>query len=155
MNNFKFGAASEAQMVGVSPRLIQVVRLALAHSTQDFGVHDGLRNDDEQAALVRSGASQTMNSKHRRQADGFGHAVDLVPYVNGKLRWEWGPIYPIAEAMRKAGRELRVPLTWGGAWDLDFIHDNLPPEGMVNGYVQRRRKQGRKAFIDGPHFELR
>ena len=25
-----------------------------------------------------------MNSMHRPQADGFGHAVDLVPFINGK-----------------------------------------------------------------------
>jgi peptidoglycan L-alanyl-D-glutamate endopeptidase CwlK len=48
------------------------------------GVHDGLRTAEEQKALVASGASQTMNSMHRRQADGSGHAVELVPFINAK-----------------------------------------------------------------------
>ncbi len=155
MSDFKFGPASEAKLVGVNPALISVVRMAIDLTPQDFGVHDGLRTIAQQRALVNSGASQTMDSKHLPGPDGLGRAVDLVPYVGGQLRWEWGPIYPIAEAMRRASVMCGVTLTWGGCWDIDFTHSTGPVEKLVEAYVQRRKQQGRKAFIDGPHYELR
>ena len=96
---------------------------------------------------------------HIKQAvDGFGHAMDLVPYINGKLRWEWPPIYVIAEAVHQAATELGVNLVWGGVWDRTF--NSLPAkrdgiEDAVNDYVQRRHAAGhKKVFIDGPHFQL-
>lgn len=146
---FKFGTRSEKELAGVKPQLVAAVRRALVLSPVDFSVHDGLRTLEEQKKLLASGASTTLNSKHLS-----GDAVDLVPYVGGKLRWEWPLIYPIAEAMRKASQELGVPLRWGGAWDQDFTFTDDSPEDLVNDYVARRRKRGLRAFIDGPHFEL-
>jgi peptidoglycan L-alanyl-D-glutamate endopeptidase CwlK len=116
---------------------------------QDFAVHDGIRTMAEQQKLVASGASTTLNSRHLT-----GHAVDLVPVVNGKLRWEWDPIYTMADAVRIAAREKGVPLRWGGAWDVDFTASTQSPEDLVEDYVARRRAAGLRAFIDGPHFEL-
>lgn len=71
-----------------------------------------------------------------------------------KLRWEWPPIYVIADAVRVAARESGTPLRWGGAWDVDFTASSASPEDLVAEYVARRKKQGLRAFIDGPHFEL-
>lgn len=156
MSDFKFGPASAAQLIGVNPKLVSVVHMALSLSPQDFGVHDGLRTLAEQKALVASGASQTLDSKHLPGPNGLGRAVDLVPYVNGKLRWEWGPIYPIAAAMRRAAIICGVSITWGGCWDINFNEsEGTSVEKLVEQYVQRRKQQGRKAFIDGPHYELR
>lgn len=56
--------------------------------------------------------------------------------------------------MRQAAREQGTTLRWGGAWDVDFSASQEPPEDLVAAYVQRRRRQGLRAFIDGPHFEL-
>lgn len=120
-------------------------------------VHDGLRTTEEQRALVASGASQTMNSMHRPQADGFGHAVDLVPFINGKMRWEWPATYPIAAAVWQASRELGVSIRWGGAWiNMADIKTGTPGamKAAVDAYGAARRKLGRAAFTDGPHFEL-
>ena len=94
MSNFTLGANSLKELNGVHPDLVAVVRRALELSAQDFAVHDGIRTPAEQKQLVASGASQTLDSRHLT-----GHAVDLVPYINGKLRWEWPPIYIIAEAI--------------------------------------------------------
>ncbi len=104
---------------------------------------------EEQERLVARGASKTMESLHLK-----GHAVDLVPYINGKLRWEWPPIYNIAEAVRTAAKERGTPIRWGGAWDVDFTNSEISTEDMVAGYVCRRQCAGKSAFIDGPHFEL-
>jgi peptidoglycan LD-endopeptidase CwlK len=149
MPAFTFGAASLKELKGVHPDLVAVVKRAIAISSQDFAVHDGMRSVAEQQKLVSSGASQTMDSRHIS-----GHAVDLVPYVNGKLRWEWPPIHVIADAMRVAAHERGTPLRWGGAWDVDFTASTESPEDLMAAYVARRRKMGLRAFTDGPHFEL-
>ena len=146
---YYFGKKSLKELKGVKPQLQDVVNRALAISIQDFAVHDGLRTLDEQRELVQAGASKTLASKHLT-----GDAVDLVPYVNGKLRWEWEPIYAMAHAVQLAARELGVKLRWGGAWDVDFTHSDQTPSVMVAHYVERRRSMGKRAFIDGPHFEL-
>lgn len=154
---YVLGAKSRAELKGVHPDLIRVVERAIQITTQDFSVHDGLRTAEEQKRLVASGASQTMNSKHRQQADGYGHAVDLVPFINGKMRWEWPAIYPIAAAVWQAAHELKVDVRWGGAWiDLDQIKTGTPGamKAAVEAYGAARRKAGKSAFTDGPHFEL-
>lgn len=148
---------SLAELRGVHPDLARVVYRAIHITTQDFAVHDGLRTLEEQKRYVAAGASQTLNSMHRVQPDGHGHAVDLVPFINGKLRWEWPAIYPIAAAMWQASKELGVALRWGGAWiDMRDIKSGTPGamKAAVDAYGAARRKAGRKAFTDGPHFEL-
>lgn len=149
MSQFTLGHSSLKELNGVYLDLVAVVNRAIQLSAQDFAVHDGIRTVAEQQKLVAAGASQTMDSRHIT-----GHAVDLVPYINGKLRWEWPPIYVIADAVRVAARELKIPIRWGGAWDVDFTSSTDSPEDLVSSYVARRKKQGQRAFIDGPHFEL-
>lgn len=154
---YRFGAQSRAELRGVHPDLVRVVERAIEITWQDFSVHDGLRTLEEQKRYVASGVSQTLNSKHRPQADGFGHAVDLVPYINGKLRWEWEPIYVIAAAVWQAARELGVAIRWGGAWiSMAEIRAGTPGamKAAVEAYGAARRKAGKKVFTDGPHFEL-
>ncbi|MCI0488934.1 MAG: M15 family metallopeptidase [Blastocatellia bacterium] len=144
---FTFSQRSLAELRGVHPDLVAVVNRALELSEIDFAVHDGIRTEAEQGELVRRGASRTMKSDHLT-----GHAVDLVPVINGKLRWEWQPIYLIAEAMRTAARELGVRLEWGGHWGEELTATDDIPALFVRRYVEKRRAMGRSAFIDGPHF---
>jgi len=154
--SFKLGARSKRELNGVHPDLVMVVETAITLSAVDFSVHDGLRTVAEQKQLVERGASRTMRSKHLKQADGFGHAVDLVPYINGKLRWEWDPIYDIAEAVHRSATDYGVKLRWGGVWDRSFTRlDGQMIEWEVEQYADRRRANGRRVFLDGPHFELR
>lgn len=163
---YTLGAKSLAELDGVHPRLVECVKRAIVKTTQDFGVHDGLRTVAEQRKYVNSGASTTMNSMHLPQRDGFSHAVDLVPFIDGRLMWEWPPIYNIATAMAQAAHECKLALIWGGVWDRRFPEDfgNCSPKSMrsmVDGYTERRRKillaAGKKprVFLDGPHFEMR
>jgi peptidoglycan L-alanyl-D-glutamate endopeptidase CwlK len=146
---FIFGERSEKELVGVHPDLVRVVRRALELSPVDFGVHDGLRTVAEQQAYVDAGVSWTMNGRHLT-----GHAVDLIPYINGKLRWEWPPIFKIAAAMKQAATEFSQTIRWGGVWDmrLEELGDDL--EAAEQAYIERRRLMGKKAAVDGPHFEL-
>lgn len=153
-SGFKFGKASEAELIGVDNRLVQVARLALSLSSQDFGVFDGLRTVAEQRKLVNRGMSKTMNSKHLE-----GLALDLVPWYNGKYVWEWSLIYPVVMAVDRAATQLGYAhlITWGGAWDrtlADFGSDKDSQEYKreVSRYCERHAG---KDFIDGPHFQIR
>lgn len=149
MTEHRFGLRSLAEIAGVHPDLVAVVQRALVLSPMDFAVHDGTRTEAEQRELVERGASQTMASRHLT-----GHAVDLVPYVGGKLRWDWPLLYQVAAAVRAAAVEHAVPIRWGGAWDVTLTDTTEEPEAVSAGYAARRRARGRKPFLDGPHFEL-
>ncbi len=151
---YYLGHRSNKELLGVHLRLVAVVHLAIEDTEQDFTVHDGIRTIDEQRRYVETGVSRTMESSHLVQAaTGLGHAVDLVPYVNGKLRWEWEPIYVVAEAVRAAARTLDTPIRWGGCWQ-EVTTTTVPVRQLVADYVEKRRRAGRSAFIDGPHWEL-
>ena len=151
--SFVLSQRSLSRLDGVHPDLVRVVKRALELSKQDFSVLEGLRTAERQAQLVKQGLSQTTNSKHLKQTDGFGHAVDLTPWVTGAVSFDWVYFYPIAEAVRVAAKELNVKIRWGGAWCV-LNETTNDAKALVADYVAARRKQGKKAFNDGPHFEL-
>jgi len=146
---YQLGRRSRAELQGVHPDLVRVVERAIEITAQDFAVHDGIRTEDEQRDLVARGASKTMRSRHLT-----GHAVDLVPYIQGRLRWKWAPIYRVVEAVRQAARELAIPIVWGCCWDRDLRGEDGPPEEVAARYRARRKARGRRAFMDGPHVQL-
>lgn len=118
----KLNKSSEQKLVGVHPDLIHVVMVAAENTKTDFIVTEGLRTKERQEQLVKAGASRTMRSRHIT-----GHAVDLAAVVNGEVRWDW-PLYAkLAVEMKKAAKQLNIPIEWGGDW---------------------------KSFKDGPHFQL-
>ena len=152
---YHLGKGSLKNLAGVHPDLIWIVHYAIRTTEQDFTVTDGVRTKEQQAEYVRTGVSQTMKSKHLTQADGFGHAVDLVPWINGRARWELQACYPIMEAIRKASFVRGRLLRWGGAWIRLRVTSPLQtPEKLVQAYSTTKRIQGRSAFIDAPHYEL-
>jgi len=109
--SFRLSARSRARLVGVHPDLVAVVEAAIAVSPVDFMITEGLRSRERQVALVRAGASRTLNSRHLT-----GHAVDVAVLVDGKVRWDW-PLYGrIATAFKQAAGRLGTPLVWGGDW---------------------------------------
>lgn len=159
--SYSLGSRSLKNLEGVHPQLVDVVKRAIKMTEQDFTVLDGVRTVEEQRENVRRGVSKTMNSYHLPQGDGFGHAVDLVPWVNGKPRWEWECIYPICMAVGEAAREAGLPIRWGGFWGMispkpdRSVITVTAIEQSVHDYVRERTSRGRSAFIDGPHYEYR
>lgn len=106
--------------------------LACERPDVDFKVGETVRSLDRQVELVARGASMTMNGRHLlRAGDKYCHAVDLIGLIKidgrFKVTWDWPIYHIIADAMKRAAQELRVPLDWGGDW---------------------------KRFPDGPHFQL-
>lgn len=148
--SFKLSQRSLDKLEGVYPTLVKVVKRAIETTTVDFGVTEGLRTVDRQRELVAAGKSQTMASKHLS-----GHAVDLVAYVGSDISWELNLYDNICDAMAKAAREFDVAIKWGAAWSEGDIREYPgTAEDAMNAYIDLRRSQGRRPFIDAPHFEL-
>lgn len=115
--SFSLTNADRAKLKGVHPDLVRVVKRAAQLSDRPFRVLEGLRTVARQRQLVAQGASKTMNSRHIKAANGYGHAVDIAPLDDdGSVSWAW-PLYnPLAKTMKQAARELGVPIEWGGDW---------------------------------------
>lgn len=159
------GSASRARLAGVHPRLVAVVERAIQIAAVDFKVIEGVRTDEQcyvnygkgrTAAELRvkgvpaperyarpgerkvTWLTQPLNSMHRKKADGYGHAVDLLP-----APYDWSteaadgsnPFDTVAKAMLAAADELGVAIRWGKDWN-------------------RNGRPGEKGETDSPHFEL-
>jgi len=150
MSGFKLSRRSLDRLVGVNDNLVAVVRAAINATKTDFGVIQGLRTVEQQKELVAKGASQTMKSKHLD-----GNAVDLMAYINGRGSWELNLYDDLADAMKEGAQMAGVAVRWGAAWHIDDIRTwEGTMEEAMNDYIDLRRSQGRRPFIDGPHFEL-
>ncbi len=148
--SFRLSQRSIDKMEGVDADLVAVTKRAIELTKIDFGVIYGMRTIQEQEKLVAAGKSQTMKSKHL-----VGRAVDLMAYVDGKGCWELNVYDDLCDAMKEAAKELSVAIKWGAAWSEGDIR-TYPgtAEDAMMAYVDLRRGQGRRPFIDGPHFEL-
>ena len=148
---FKLSTRSQDRLIGVDERLVAVVQGAIHLTKVDFGVICGMRTLKEQQELVEKGASQTMKSKHLN-----GLAVDLMAYCGSRSSWELNLYDDIADAMSESARDVDVPLRWGAAWTVSNIahYQGGSMEDAMNEYIDERRSQNRRPFIDGPHFEL-
>jgi peptidoglycan LD-endopeptidase CwlK len=148
--SFKLSQRSLDKLDGVNPKLVAVVQKAILLTKIDFGVTYGLRTVEEQEKLVAAGRSQTMKSKHIT-----GHAVDLMAYVDGKGCWELNVYDDLADAMAQAARDEGVAIRWGAAWHINDIriYKGTMEQAMLD-YIDLRRSEGKRPFIDGPHFEL-
>jgi len=148
--SFKLSSRSEGRLEGINPQLIEVVKTAITLTKVDFGVTCGMRTVEEQEKLVASGASQTMKSKHLE-----GRAVDLVAYIGPNVTWSLNKYDELADAMAAAAKQKGLALKWGAAWTVGNIADwDGSMEDAMNTYVDVRRSQGRRPFIDAPHFEM-
>jgi len=137
---YKLGTRSRANLAGVHPDLVRVVERAIAISPVDFMVIEGVRTPARQRELYAQGRTKpgevvtwTLNSNHFRKADGYGHAVDLLP-----APYDWKDLRKfdlVAQAMFRAAEELDKKIRWGADWDRDG----------------RPRERGES---DSPHFEL-
>lgn len=149
--SFQLSTRSLTKLQGVDERLVAVVRRAIEITTVDFGVVCGLRTEAEQIALFEKGASQIRDGgKHVE-----GKAVDLMAYLGDRGSWELNLYDNIADAMKQAAIENNVAVRWGAAWNVEDIRMwRGTMEEAMNYYIDTRRKQNKRPFIDAPHFEL-
>ena len=148
---FALSQRSLGRLDGVKNELHSVVTTAIGLTNVDFGVTCGLRTEKEQEDLVARGASKTMKSKHLT-----GDAVDVVAYIGGsRISWELNLYDDIADAFKEASVREGVGIRWGASWHIPDLRDweGTAEEAMM-AYIDLRRSQGRRPFIDAPHFEL-
>ena len=122
MKNHSLGSRSLSNLKGVHPDLVKVVKRAIKISSVDFTVIEGRRTLTRQKALKASGASRTLRSRHIT-----GHAVDIVPWVNGTVDWNNHTYFvQVGHAMLVAAKILNIDLLWGagrmygGSWSNSF-----------------------------------
>lgn len=124
---FALSAKSLKRLEGVHPELVAVVKRAIELTPVDFGVSEGVRTTSRQLQLVGQGKSMTENSKHLLQGSGYGHAVDIFAFVNGKANWTNRVYGPIVQAFFNAAVELGVQIKPGHLWPTfqDSVHIEL------------------------------
>jgi len=142
---YALGARSRARLHDVHSDLVAVVERAITITAVDFTVLEGVRSLARQQLLHRQGASQ-LDGLRQISRHQTGHAVDLAPWLGGTVSWHWPHFFPIADAMAQAGRELGVPLRWGGNWQRSLTE--------WEGTAAELHVAYRGSFPDGPHFEL-
>jgi hypothetical protein len=78
-----------------------------------------------------------------------------MAYCNGGGRWELNLYDEIADAMKEGAEAAGVKLRWGAAWTIDDLgaYDGTAEHAMCS-YIDTRRSQARRPFIDAPHFEI-
>tara|TARA_B100000963_G_scaffold96230_1_gene82986 strand:- start:92 stop:550 length:459 start_codon:yes stop_codon:yes gene_type:complete len=148
---FTLSQRSLGRLDGVNNKLHSVVTTAIGLTNVDFGVTCGLRDLKTQEDLVARGASQSLKSKHLT-----GDAVDVVAYIDGsRISWELNLYDDIADAFKEASIREGVGIRWGASWHIPDLRDweGTAEEAMM-AYIDLRRSQGRRPFIDAPHFEL-
>lgn len=139
----RFSQRSKDALKGVHPDLVRLMGAAIMDTPVDFTITEGLRTTARQKELYAQGRSAPgprvtkadgVNNKsdHQAKADGYGHAVDLYPFIGGRLLVQ-GPeaiagLKAIAKHIKANARDMGIAITWGGDW---------------------------KDPYDPPHFELR
>ena len=145
---YKLSKRSLKKLNGVDDRLVSVVKRAIEITKQDFSVICGMRTIEEQKKLLAEGKTQTLNSNHLE-----GLAVDLAAY-NGGISWKIEDYFAIYEAMREAAIELDVRIRGGLYWLAPANSTKASGKELMNIYINTRKSQGRKPFVDAVHFEL-
>lgn len=108
---YKFSKRSLKNLVGVHPKLVNLMKEAIKESPYDFMVTEGIRTIERQKELVRQGKSKTLKSYHL-----VGKAVDIALIVDGDISWNFALYREVAKHIKKIAREQGINITWGGDW---------------------------------------
>lgn len=117
MNNFRFSTRSEERMKGVDPRLVELMRNALALSPIDFGIPEfgGLRTAADQLRLFNDKKSKADGTKHKSYHQ-TGKAIDVFAYINGQASWNDVHLAMIAGVVLAEAKRMGLKVTWGGSF---------------------------------------
>lgn len=155
---FTLTATDLARMQELHPNMIKLIKRAAELTIIPFKVVEGVRS--QQQCMINYGKGRNaaecvvkgipgsyaqpnlgkvtwlnhpLQSKHTKQADGFGHAVDLLP-----APYDWKDVKlfdQLDKVMVAAAKELNIHIRWGADWN-------------QNGIAHE------KGETDSPHFEL-
>lgn len=139
----KFSKRSLDNLLGVHPILISLINEAIKTTPIDFTITNGVRTAKEQMdlyAIGRRGVKGEVKvtnrdglkskSNHQIKVDGFGYAIDLYPFYDGKVQVTDTNVVPalqqIAEHIKAVAKAQGVKIIWGGDWKMrDLPHFEL------------------------------
>ena len=141
-----FSKRSLDNLQGVHPDMVKIMMEAIKHTPIDFTITEGVRSKERQQTLYSYGRTRInpdtgkmtkvtnvdgVNSKsnHQIKSDGYGHAVDIYPYINGSVRTE------------------------GYSKEVKQLADHIQCVANTLG-IKIRRGIDWKSPYDPPHFEL-
>jgi len=143
---YKLGNRSLERLEGVTPILVDSLSAALAHPDcpHDVGIPQlgGLRSVEDQQGLFAIGRTVDVKkrsiitkvdgvnnkSNHQAREDGYGYAIDIYNYEDGKANWDKFKLEVFARHWQKVAKEeFDLDLKWGGDWKWkDRPHFELP-----------------------------
>lgn len=143
-----YGATSRKNLAEVHPDLQKVFNLVIKF--WDCSILDGARSIEEQRKNVAKGVSQTMDSLHLPQDDGFSWAVDALPYP-----FDWEKIQRGLDAIKRADGGMEIAEVYAFAGFVDGVAAAMGIN-LRSGYDWNTNRQFQdQSFIDLPHHEKR
>lgn len=123
---FVFSQRSLENLKGVHPDLARLAHLALSYSELDFAVTEGVRSYMRQVELyqeskeaARKGGrvlTNTTESKHLIQPDGYSHAIDVAVWLGDHITYKNKHYGPVVQAFIRAAIELEIQIRFGHLW---------------------------------------
>ncbi len=120
----KFSQASKAKLATCHPDLQRLFNEVIKHV--DCTIIEGKRSKEQQREYVRTGKSQTMDSMHLEQKDGWSHAVDVLAYPLKWSDWKRNSMFVgfVLGTAKNMGMDIRSGIDWNR--DLEVSeHDYL------------------------------
>lgn len=117
MTSFKYSKTSLKRLYTCHSDLITICKKALDQSPVDITVVCGYRDKLSQNQAYRDGYSK-LEWPHSMHNQTPSKAVDLAPYISGKVQWNnVKGLYIIAGIVISIAYSLNVKIRWGGAWN--------------------------------------
>jgi peptidoglycan LD-endopeptidase CwlK len=115
---YQFGLYSQQRLDTAHFDLQNIAREALAVGLIDFAITEGHRDYETQNKYYEQGKSKVKfpNSKHNTKP---AMAIDAVPYVNGKLSYNYNHCCFLAGIILALAKKKGKNVRWGGNWDMD------------------------------------
>lgn len=118
-----FGATSLKKLEKVNPLLVTILKKTV--QVKDCTIITGFRGAEAQNKAYESGYSKKKypDSRHNlsklMNSTEFSDAVDVAPWINGKLSEDVKECAHLAGIIIGIGAAMGITLRWGGNWDSD------------------------------------
>lgn len=127
----RFSKRSLDNLKGVHPDLVRLMEESIKDTPVDFTIVEGVRSSKRQQELYAQGRTKpgvivtnvdgvNRKSNHQVKEDGYGYAVDVYPYVDGRVRISESYVIPklkqIATHIKTKAKKLGITVVWGGDW---------------------------------------
>lgn len=135
-----FSKRSINNLNGIHPTLICVLEEAIKNTPIDFTVVEGVRTTKRQQELYSQGRTAKgsvvtyadgviKKSNHQKKNDGFGYAVDIYPFVNGRVyvteKETVAFLRVIIDHIKKVAKKEGVNVNFGIDWKKPFDPPHL------------------------------